>query len=311
MTLPTGMISVLDIAKRVGNDQIVGLIDETTKAIPEVAGRAARTITGLGYKTRVRVGLPSVGFRNINEGSVRTKARYEQRWVETYTLNPRWSADKAAADRDENGWAAVLAEEAEAHVAAGFQHVAKQFYYGINATYGDAKGFPGLLDSYDATNMVVDAGGTTATTGSSAWLVAFGPQRIQWVYGGGGQFELSEVDLRDIDDADGNQFTAYHQELMAYPGLQVSSQMYAVRIKKLTADSGKGLTDDLVADALMKFQVGVRPDVIFCTRRSLGQLLKDRVATNPTGAPAPIPTESHGIPIAITEALLDTEPLTL
>jgi|SRR3990170_1736284 len=239
-----------------------------------------------------------------------TKATYEQRIVQTYTLNPRWGGDKAALDRDEDGWEAVMAEEAGAHMEAAWQQVAKCFYYGNNATHGDSKFGYGLLQSYDATNMVVDAGGTTATTGSSAWLVAFGPQRVQWVYGANGSFELSDVDLRDQSDGTNN-FTAYFQELFCYPGLQVSSQRFVVRIKKLTADSGKGLTDALVASALSKFPVGVRPDVLFCSKRSLYQLQTSRTATNATGTPAPIPVESHGVPVAPTEALSDVEALTL
>lgn len=319
------LITALDLAKRTGVDRIVGLVDETTKAVPEVSGRtmigsnlvqlpnvaAARTIQALQYKTRVRVALPSVGFRNLNEGTNQTKARYENRLVETFTMNPRWGGDKAALDRDEDGPEAVIAEEAGAHMEAAWQQVAKVFYYGTDSTFGDSKGFPGLLQSYDSTDMVVDAGGTTANTGSSAWLVCFGPQKVQWVYGAGGQFELSDIELRDYFDDDGNPLTSYHQELWCYPGLQVSSQRYVVRIKKLTADSGKGLSDTLIANALAKFAVGVRPDAIFCSPRSLEQLRASRTATNATGAPAPMPTEAFGVPIAPTEAIVNTESLTL
>lgn len=318
------LLTLLDIVKRNGRDMEVGLVDETTRAHPEISGQivipggtrplpgvgAARTIRGTSYKTLVRTALPSVGFRRANQGTARTKSRYEERTVETYIMNPRWGVDKAVAARSEDGWQALLADEAEAHVEASWQTVAKQFYYGPD-NGGDSLGFPGLLDSYDSTNMVIDAGGTTADTGSSVWFVKFGPKSVQWVYGQNGQFETSEVDERDMTDADSNNYTGYHQELHAYPGLQVTSNQYVVRIKKLTEDSGKGLTDDLVAKALEKFRVGIVPDVMFMTKRSRRQLQLSRTATNATGAPAPIPEESHNIPIAVTEALLDTEALTL
>ena len=319
------LITILDLAKRRGNDQIVGLVDETTKAVPEVSGRtmvggsliqlpnvaSVRTIAGLLYQTRVRTVLPSVAFRNFNEGALATKATYENRVVQTYTLNPRWGGDKAALDRDEDGPQAVMAEEAAAHLEAAWQRVARAFYYGTDATYGDAKAFPGLLQSYDATNNVVDAGGTTDSTATSAWLVAFGPQKVQWVYGNGGNFDLSEVDLRDQTDGVGNPYTAYHQELFCYPGLQVSSQRYVVRIKKITADNAKTFKDSLVAEALAKFPTGVVPDVIFCSKRSLSQLQSSRTATNATGAEAPFPTQVFGIPLAVTEALSEVETLAL
>ena len=318
------LLTLLDVAKRNGSDAVVGLIDETSKAFPEITGRtylgareivlpnvaAARTIQGTHYKTLVRTGLPTVAFRSANEGVVESKASYENRLVETFILNPRWGADKAVADRSEDGPEAMIADDADAHMQAAFLTLARQFYYGATAQ-GDLKGYPGLMQSHDAANMVVDAGGTTADTGSSVWLVKFGPKDVQWVWGNNGQLQLSEVELRDKSDADGNKFTAYHQELNAYPGLQAVSLRGICRIKKLTADAGKGLTDALIADALSKFAAGVVPDVIFASRRSIKQLRASRTATNATGAPAPFPEEAFGIPIAPTDSILDTEALTL
>ena len=304
MTMPT----LLDIAKANGSDGVVGLIDEATKAHPELTLAPARTIKGLNYKTLVRTANPTVGFRNANEGTAATKGTYENRLVETYILNPRWECDKAVADRYEDGPEAYIALEASAILEAAMQTLATQFYYGTGA---DAKGFPGLVAAYDATNMVVDAGGTTAATGSSVWALRFGPKHVTWVYGNGGSLELSDVAEQRILDGNDNPFTAYVQELLAYPGLQVASLYSIGRIKKLTADSGKGLTDDLVAELLSKFPVGVRPDVLLMSRRSLRQLQDSRTATNATGAPAPFPTEAFGVPIAPTDAVTDTEALTL
>ena len=134
---------------------------------------------------------------------------------------------------------------------------------------------------------------------------------MTWVYGNNGSLELSDVAEQRILDGSNNPFTAYVQELLAYPGLQVASLYSIGRIKKLTADAGHTLTDDLVAELLSKFPVGVRPDVLLMSRRSLRQLQDSRTATNATGAPAPFPTESFGVPVAPTDAITDTEALTL
>lgn len=304
------MITLLDIAKANGSDMVAGLIDETTKAHPELTRAPARTIKGLNYRTLVRTGLPTVGFRDANTGVVATKSTHENRLVETFILNPRWQADKAVADRYEDGAAAYIALEASAHMEASMQLLAKQFYYGATSP-GDTKGHPGLIQAYDATNMVVDAAGTTASTGSSVWAVKFGVKDVIWVWGQDGMLEPSELDERDAEDGDGNRFTAYHQELLAYPGLQVGSVRSIGRIKKLTEDSGKTLTDDMISDLLSKFEAGVVPDLLFMNRRSLKQLQQSRTATNTTGAPAPFPTESFNIPIVVTDAILSTESLTL
>jgi hypothetical protein len=47
------------------------------------------------------------------------------------------------------------------------------------------------------------------------------------------------------------------------------------------------------------------------TKRSQEQLRASRTATNATGAPAPIPTDAFGIPIGVTDGILNTEALTL
>jgi hypothetical protein len=316
-------LTLLDIAKANGSDAVAGLIDETVKAHPELTVATARTIEGINYKTLVRTSkFDGSTFRSPNEGATVGKATYENRLVETFILNPRWEADKAVADSYEDGASAYIAMEAESMVEKAMVDICAQFYYGTNTTYGgNAKGFPGVIDAYDSTNNVVDAGGTTADTGSSVWLVKFGPKGVQWVWGKGGELLVPEPRIETIYDGSSNPLTGYVQDLLARPGLQVGSVRSAVRIKKLTADSGKGLTDSLIVDALAKFEVGIVPDAIFMSRRSRAQLQKSRSVTIFSGAGSKadgktenvgqVPTESQGIPIYVTDAIKDTEALTL
>jgi hypothetical protein len=304
--------TLLDIAKMNGTDAEVGLIEEVTTVAPEVKVGAARTIKGMNYNTLVRTGLPTVNFRNANEGVVPSKSTWEKRLTECYILNPSWQADKAVADKHEDGAQALLALEADGMVKAAFIRLGLQFYYGNTVGLpGDIKGFPGLLQSYDATNMVVDAGGTSDNTASSVWAVKWGAQNVQFVYGADGSLDVSDPREQSVADPNnaGAFYTAYFQEMLAYPGLQVSNVYCIGRIKKLTAEAGKGLTDNLVSQLLEKFPVGFKPDVLLMGRRSLGQLQRSRTATNPTGAPAPIPTESQGIPIEVTDSIVNTEAL--
>jgi hypothetical protein len=314
-------ITMLDIAKRNGHDAITGIIEEAMKATPEVSGihpttRAslpgvgdARTINGTHYKTLVRTSLPTVDFRNGNEGVTASQSTWANRLVECFTMNPRWHVDKAVADRSEDGPAMMLADEALGQIQAIIQKMGNQFFYGRN-TNGSTKGFPGLLDVYDSTNMVVDAGGTTDSVSTSVWAVKFGPQDVRWVFGANGSMEPSEVELRDVDDSDGNPFTAYFQEMFLYPGLQVGQPDRCVaRIKKLTTDSGKGLTDARLSSLMAKFPVGVRPDAIFLTNRSLYQLRDSRTATSEDGREAPLPMTYDGVPLVPTQSILNTETL--
>jgi len=310
MSFPT----LLDIAKL--NEGTGDIIEESIKATPEVSGKdpktgdaipnvaASRSISGTQYKTRVRTSLGSAGFRKANQGATRSKSSFENRLVETFILNPRIDCDKAIADASEDGREAYIATEGVAQIEASMRTLGKQFYYGRNV--GDDEGHPGLIDAVDD-EMVVDAAGTTANGGSSVWLVKFGPRDVQWVWGADGQLDLSDVRIGDVEDADGNPYTAYIQELLLWAGVQVGSKHSCAQIKNLTAEAGKMLTDDLIYDALGTFPEGVYPDAIFMNRRSLGQLRNSRTATNATGAPAPFPTEVDGIPIALSGSILNTE----
>ena len=306
-------ITLLDIAKANGSDQVVGMIDETIKAHPEISIGAARTIKGLNYKTLVRTGLPTVGFRAAGSGTVAGKAAYENRLIETYIMNPRWECDKAIADAYEDGAAMYIAMDATSMLEAAMIALCKQFYYG---TGNDALGFPGLIAAYDSANMVVDAGGTTEDTCSSVWGVKFGPKFVNWVYGNNGQLTLSELTEQVITpdpvNAPTARLTMYCQELLARPGLQVGNLRVVGRIKKLTEDAGHTLTDGHLGKLYAKFPVGLKPDVFFMSRRSAEQLRASRTAVNPTGQEAPYPENwNNTVKIEQTDSISDIEKLAL
>jgi hypothetical protein len=315
MTMPT----LLQIAQRNGSDGLAGLIDEASKAHPEILIVPVRTIKGTQYKTLIRTSVPTGGsFRGANEGVVAGKSGYENRLVECFIFDKRWECDKAVADASEDGRAAFIADEAGGVMEGAMQDLAAQFYYG-KGTGGQAGGFPGLINQYDAAAMVVDAGGTTASTGSSVWFMRLGNKDVTMVLGQGGSLQMSDVRVESIaPDADEptKKTDGYVQTLTAWTGCQVGSKTSVVRIKKLTEDAGKGLTDDLISDALAKFPAGKGPTVCFMTQRSLRQLQKSRTATTPTGADAPWPTELVGvdgqkITIKVTDAILNSEALDL
>lgn len=315
--------TLLDLLKLNGADSTVGIVDEAGRIVPEIAGMSmvgatpvqvpnvgmSRTIKGTSYPTCVRTAIPIAPFRDVNEGVAPLTNSYDRRTVDTFVLNPRWECDKAIADRYEDGPLAYAAIEALGILQGAFMGLGSQFYYGRGAG-GQAKGCPGLLASVDA-SYVVDAGGTTANTGSSVWAVKFGPQDVQWVLGENGRIAVSDLRVESIADGNGNRFSAYVQEILAYVGLQVASVHAVGRIRKITADSGKTLTDDMISELLSRFPVGRRPDVLFMSRRSLMQLQQSRTATNATGAPAPYPTEAFGVPILPSDSILNTESLSL
>ena len=317
LTSPT----LIDIAIQNAADGAVGLIDETIEAHPELDVMPARTIRGINYKTLVRITLPTVAFRDANEGTAATKGDYVNRLIETFILNPNWQCDKAVADRHEDGPQSYIAVEAGAIMEAAMQHLCSIFYYGTidtnrHATAGDAKAFNGLhsqLGVSVAANILVDGGGTSATTGSSVFMVKGGPKGVQWVWGNNGSLDISPVREERVADSGGtNEFTAYFQELLAYPGLQIGSTQCVGRIGELTEDASCKLTDTMLAALWAKFPVAIKPDHIFMNRRSQRQLRDSRIwATGGTviegGKPVPFSYEWEGVPIHITDAIENTE----
>lgn len=313
------MTTLLTIAKLNGSDAIAGLLDEAARAVPELSGinpntgaavpglGFSRTIKGVHYKTKVRTSLPVSGFRKANAGVASSASTYENRLVEASILNPRWECDVAVADAHEDGAEAFITDEAEAMTQSALMTAGRQLYYGTG-TGGDSSGHPGLINAVQS-SMEINAAGTTANTGSSVWAIVWGPKHTSWVIGKDGKFEMEDVRKESKSDPDtaANKFTVYAQELLAWLGLQVNSIYSVGRIRRLTADSGKGLTDARLGALLALFPTGFRPGCFMASRRSIEQLRASRTATNATGAEAPTPTSYEGVPIVPTDSILDTE----
>jgi hypothetical protein len=104
-------------------------------------------------------------------------------------------------------------------------------------------------------------------------------------------------------------YPAYWTPASVWVGLQMGGKYSVGRIANLTADSGKGLTDDLISELIEEFPIDSRPTVLVMNRRSRRQLQQSRTATNPTGAPAPLPESAFNLPIIVTDQLLSTEAL--
>ena len=313
------LTTLLDVIKsNAANMNGIGMIDEVSRRTPFMSRGQFRAIKGINFKTLVQTSASNTtgSFRKINSGVSPSISTEENRLVETYPIQPRFHIDAQLAVNAEDGAEAFMARKIKGILATEFIAHEKQMFYGAASGLGNALGYPGLLDAYDAVNMVKDAGGTTAGTGSSVWLVQFAPDSVQGILANGGQFQFGPVRLESLPDAGGiNYLDFYVQTLLAQIGLQVANVLRVARIKKLTADVGKGLTDILLMDTIALFPQ-VQPNAIFMSLRSLAQLRDSRTATNPTGAMAPFPTSMLGvdggeIPIYPTAGILNTESLTL
>ena len=294
------------------NDQLgIGLADDVLNKAPALARLAARTIPGYVY-TYPRISAdPASGYRTENDGLENTAGTFAQLTVTCKILDASHRSDVATAKADHRGVDAWLGLLAARHLRAALAMAETQVFYG--ATAGESGGFAGLGDTMTDTDsaMVVDAGGTTADTASSVFLIKTGadPEDIMIVWGQDGEISVEERSIIAAAGSSTGTYPAYYQPITAWNGMQYGSAYSAGRICNLTADSGKGLTDALIATALEGFPSNMGPTIMAMNRRSLGQLQASRTATNSTGAPAPFPTEAFGVPIVVTDNIISTEAL--
>lgn len=318
MAMPT----LLDVAKLTGNDATVGLIEENQSKAPEMMVIPMRNpIRGTSYKTGIRTGLPTVGFRAAGAGVTPSKSSFKQALVECFILDSQIIADKAVADAHEGGAAEYQAIEASGVMEAALRSIGRQVFYGISF---DAAGFPGLkaflpfgTSTAYGDALTINAAGTTASTASSVYAVKFGMRDVTLVPGNGLVMTLGDWRIQTIADPASatKQLTAYVNALGGWIGLQIGNENCARRICNLTADSGKGMTDSLLADMFGTFPTGMRPDAIFASRRSVTQLQKSRTVTlqgqgrtrPDQEVTAPRPTSYEGVPIVETDSILNTD----
>jgi hypothetical protein len=301
MSVPT----LLDLAKL---DAGVGypIIEESVKSAPELRVVPASTILGTTMELTVRTGLPSMAFRDANQGVPRSKSRYETKTFQTHILDHQIAVDEqivnGAKDRGR-----LLENHVVGVMESAMQYVGSQFYYG---TGHDAKGFPGLLAQYAADpDHTVDAGGATNKT--SVWFLKLGPECLEFLFGNGRTIGLNDTwDLETVYDDDGNPYKAYTNWMSGRVGLRLANRNCAVRIKNVeeSGENKKTLNDDLLYAAYEKFtEFGMEPTHIFMNGRSREQVRSGRTATNPAGNPAPLPTEWEGIPIIRSASILNSE----
>jgi len=286
---------------------------EVRAAAPVIASLPAIPASnGTVHKQSVMTQLPVTGFRTENAGRDFDHSVDRIDTVDLKILDWSWAVDKAVADssRFAGGREQYIAREGLRHVQSAMFNLENQW---INGTLFNADGFNGLADSSNLSSlgeeMVVDAGGTSAATASSVYLIRRNSAECGLVYKGDGAVELGETVIQNFIDGNGKNYPAYYTSGCGWFAGFFGSLYSVVRIANLTQDSGKGLTDDLIYQALERFPAGHAPDMMIMNRRSQFQLRASRTATNATGAPSPIVDSVAGVPIMTTDAILNSEAL--
>lgn len=248
---------------------------------------------------------PTVGFRSVNDGRYNSKSEDTLVQISCAILDASFSVDKALADAYMKGGAeAYIDREAKRHLAAAMFHAEEQLIYGSS---NDSLGFNGLANTLDNSDdsMVVDAEGSTDGSMTSVWLIRTGESDVALVAGNDGNIRIDESTTIE-KTGDNGTYPAYYTPIDGWLGLQAGSAYSFGRICNLD-DSDNTLSDALLHKALEKFPSSRMPNLIVMNRRSSRQLRDSRTSYSPTGAPAARPLDVDGIPVILTDAIVNTE----
>ena len=253
-------------------------------------------------------GQPVVDFRSANSGRDYDHSIDTVVSATCQILDFSWRVDYAVAQAWRQGPEDLVAREGVRHLAAALFILEQQVIYGTTSP-GSSSGFSGLLNSTDldalADDMVTDATGSTASVQSSLYAIKAGDNDVKLVVPGGRGITLSDTILTEANDSN---HPVLYTAASVMVGLQLGGKYSAGRIANLNnATDSKPLTDDLISTMLSNFPSGMGPDFMVCNRTSLKDLQQGRTATTTTGAPAPFPQESFGVPLFTTDAITQTE----
>lgn len=285
-------------------------ISDLLQDAPLLAALAADVASnGTEHKYLKETGAPVVGFRAANDGRENKASADTLVTITLKILDASFAVDKALADGYRKGAAAYLAREGKRHLKAAFAAAELQLVNGVSA---DAAGFVGMLAAATidavADAMVVNAAGDTANACTTvlALRTSDDGNDVTVITGNDGEITLGDSVVTRLEGATGF-YPGYFTPASGWMGLQIGSAYSIGRIANLDFDHM--LDDDMISDLLSKFPAGREPNLLVMNRTARKQLQQSRTATNSTGAPAPFPTESFGVSIVTTEAILNTIPV--
>ena len=254
-TLATTNLTLADWAKRTDPDGRIPVVAELLSQTNEILDDAVFKEGNLptGERVVIRTGLPTVYWRALNQGIPNSKSTTAQVDEACGILEARSEVDKDLAMLNGNTAQFRLSEDT-AFLEAMNQTQAQTLFYGNPTT--EPKSFLGLAGRYSTltgtigTN-VLDAGGATATSQSSIFLVCWGDNTVYCPFPKGSKAGLIHEDLGEQTVYDsGNRMQAYATRYQWKNGLVVKDWRYVVRIANIESSVLMAQTGDQATTAV-------------------------------------------------------------
>lgn len=318
VTYPTLLDQIKRTDPRGGIAKIIEALQQRNPILMDANVQEGNLPTG--HRTVIRSGLPSVGWRRINEGTDPSKSTTEQVDETCGELVGRSVVDRSLA-RINGNEAAFRASEDKGFLQSMNNEVASTLFYGSTKTHPEK--FHGLSPRYDALTAnensanVIDC--SVASSGSdqlSMWFITWGPETAYMIYPKGSKVGLEMTDLGLDYEVDRNnkRFLAYRTHFTWNLGLVIADWRYHVRIcnidKSAITATGSELVNAMVEAYNQVYDMNMGRTVIYANRTLVTKLdLQVMNKANIWFAPMEWHgrkiTGFRGIPIVQCDALID------
>jgi hypothetical protein len=326
-TLANNVLTLMDFAKRTdpnGNTaEIVELLRQTNPILNDMQWQEGNSTTG--HLITQRTGLPTVYWRMINQGVPPSKSATAQ-VTEGMGMLEAWSeVDKDLLKLNGNSNSFRLSE-GMAFIESMNNEMAQTFFYGNSGLAPEE--FTGLAPRYSSLSAgnaknIISAGGV-GSDNTSIWLVIWGPNTVFGTFPKGSSAGLQHEDYGEVtvevsSGVGGNRMRAMQERWQWKAGLALRDWRYVVRIANidvsdLTGGSAAALTTAMIKAFHRIPAMGMGRAVIYMNRTAAQYLDLQGRADIAAGfgltyetIDGRTRTSFRGIPIEVTDAILDTE----
>jgi hypothetical protein len=246
-----GNPTLLDVIKRTNPD---GMIADVVEALAQrnpilMDATVMEGNLPTGHRHTIRTGLPSVGWRQLNDGIVASKSKTIQVDEACGLLEGRSVVDCELARLNGNE-ASFRASEDMSFVQSMNNTAAEAIFHASTAAtpekiHGLTPRFNNYVSGGNKTNIVPC---DTATGNQySMWFVTWSPETCFLMYPKGMKGGLEHIDMgREYEDGTTGKFLAWRSHWIWRLGLSVRDWRYVVRVCNIDPDVSGGATTSMI-----------------------------------------------------------------
>lgn len=315
-------LTLLDVAKRSGNDIQIGIVESLTQNNALLEYLPFRSIQGTSFKYSRRVSLPTVSFMGLNQGVADSKSIIEQIMAETKIIGGRSKISKLVAELHQGGVPVARSEEASGFISAMGNLYNSKVYYGDSTTNGSE--FDGIKKTHGAIgSSVISAAGSTSNVQTSIYAFATADATsiqgrragVQGIVSNNTEIQALDMGLQyDVDSGGTNKLLHYITEFVWQPGFIIYDNLSVGRLANINVSTDSKPPTLALLNELVTSMYPYTPSFFTCSKAVFNYLQNIKGISSPVFAD-PAAGQNlfsrikmfDGIPIYIDENITATE----